>query len=86
MQEQPDVYPAFVRIALEMRRRGRERYSADGIGHVLRWENLVAGRADDFKVNNNYIAMLARKAMDENPELSGFFETRRMRRGTEALV
>lgn len=75
----PDLYPQFVRIALDLRRRGHPRYSADGVGHVLRWHRAVARESNDWKINNNYIALLARKAMAECEELAGFFELRRRR-------
>lgn len=79
--ECPDIYPAFVRIAMDLRRRGHTRYSADGVCHIIRWEMITAGRdRDGWKVNNNYTAMLGRKAMAEFPELAGMFETRRIRR------
>jgi hypothetical protein len=76
----PDVYPAFVRLALEMKRKGRERHSADGLGHILRWQMFISGAGvDDYKFNNNYISAMARKAMAENPELDGFFEIRKLK-------
>lgn len=73
----PDVYRAFVQYALRLKRAGKTRYSADAILHVIRFETDLADNAGDFKINNNFSAPLARKAMAEYPELKDFFETRR---------
>lgn len=77
----PDFYPAFVRVALRLKRSGKDRHSADACLHYCRWERLTSGEKDDdgWKCNNSYSALLARKAMKEYPELDGFFETRRRR-------
>lgn len=78
--EHPDVYQEFVRIALDLRRRGFERYSADGIGHVLRWFVATSGKDDEgWKINNCFISRMAREAMDNHQELRTFFEVRRLK-------
>jgi hypothetical protein len=81
LAEHPDVYAEFVRIALDLRRRGREHYSADAVCHVIRFERITSGKDDDgWKLNNSFTALLARKAMAEHPEeLGGLFETRQRR-------
>ena len=76
----PDVYPAFVRVALSLREHGFKRCSADGVAHVVRWQVATSGRdASGFKINNNVISLMARKAMLECVQLDGFFEVRRLR-------
>ena len=76
----PELLEEFCAIALRLRRAGREHYSSDAIGHILRYERVIDGRdVDSVKINNNFIALLARRAMDNHPELSGFFETRARR-------
>lgn len=72
------LLPEFVRIALDLKKRGFKRYSADGIGHLLRYFTAVNG-GGTFKINNNTISTLARRAMQEYAELDGFFETRRLK-------
>ena len=80
MEACPDVYPAFVRVALSLRERGFKRYSADGVAHVVRWQVATSGHdASGFKINNNVISLMARKAMREHVQLDGFFETRQLR-------
>lgn len=74
-RESHDVYEAFVRMSLKMRRK-RERYSADAILHAVRWERDLADSTSDWKVNNNFSSWLARLAMARHPVLQGFFELR----------
>lgn len=76
----PDVYEEFVRYARLLKSRGRDHYSADAICHVIRFHRITSGKdSSGFKVNNNYTALLARKAMAECPDLDGFFVTRERR-------
>lgn len=78
MLEHPDVYEAFIEIALDLRRKGTRHYSADSIAHVVRWHRETSGKgADGFKINDHFTSRFARKAMAEFPELAGFFELRR---------
>jgi len=74
-----DVYQEFVRIALDLRRRGFERYSADGIGHVLRFHRAMRGDEGGFKLNNDLVSRMAREAMEEHEVLAGFFELRKLK-------
>lgn len=77
----PEAFPMFVRIALEYKRAtGKDRWSADAIIHRMRWEyEVVLKRVDEFKISDHMSSRLSRKAMAENPELVGFFETRTLR-------
>ena len=75
----PSVWSMFVRFAFELIRCGRERYSADALLHRIRWEVAVNTVGDDFKVNNDFAALYARKFREQYPEHAGFFETRERR-------
>ncbi len=70
----PLVLDEFVRIARTLKERGHDRYSADGVLHILRWEGRVK-RLDGeaFRCNNVFSSRLA---MVRFPDLNGFFETR----------
>ena len=64
----------FIRLAIGLRRSGRfKRFGAKAIAERLRWHYLVRGAGDDYAVNNNHTAYLARFAMERAPELRGFF-------------
>jgi len=55
------IWFEFVKLADKMRIRGREHYSARAVLHVLRWERALRDTTqDDFKINNDKSAKLAR--------------------------
>lgn len=73
----PHVYAALRRLALQMRRAGHKQWSTKGAFEVLRWQYaMLTTDASGFKLNNIYTAPYARLLMQQEPELSGFFETR----------
>ena len=71
----PHVYRLLKQLALQMRTSGRERYGIGGLFERLRWEYAIK-TSGEFKLNNNYRALYARKLMAEEPKLAGFFQTR----------
>lgn len=75
----PEVFPAFVEIALQAKREGRERWSADHLLAILRWNHGRLQKDRNWKCNNDFTSRLSRKAMAEVPELEGFFELRALK-------
>lgn len=73
----PHVYTRLRELALEMKRKGINKYSMKGLFEVLRWEHTLKTTGDVFKLNNNYTALYARGLMQEEPELEGFFTLRK---------
>lgn len=73
----PQVYGALRQMALEAKRRGNRQWGMKGLFEVLRWQHAMATEGDPFRLNNNYTALYARLLMDQEPELTGFFELRR---------
>lgn len=71
-----EVCDKFVELAREAKRSGLRRFSADAILHRIRWHFVIEQRRGNWKCNNNWTATLARWAMQECPDLKGFFETR----------
>lgn len=84
-EENPHVYDLLRRFSLQARRRGRTRFSIDAIYHRARWHTQIETTDPDWKLNDHYTSRYARKLMDEEPELEGFFELRDLRR-SGALV
>lgn len=79
-REHPEVYERFCDLVQQLRTRGHKHYSADGILHVIRFHTSVNPKyADrgDFKINNNFTALYARKWQASHPACRDFFETRR---------
>ncbi len=77
--EHPEVYREFVALAREAKAAGMEKGSAKLITEVIRWYRLTRGKdRDGFKINNVYVSRYARLAMEQEPDLAGFFETREL--------
>jgi hypothetical protein len=72
----PHVYKLIVQIAQDLQRRGHKRGGIAFIFERLRWLYAIQTQGEEFKLNNNYKAFYARKVMQENPSLAGFFEIR----------
>ena len=79
----------FIRLAYGLWRRGFKHYGSKGIVERLRWHyhlkkyrgkgvSEYQGARDEWKINNNYTARLARFAEEKEPRLKGFFEKRKM--------
>ncbi len=78
-QDNPHVYLALVRLAMDLVRRGVRQYSINGLFEILRWQYALQTRGEPYRLNNNYRALYARLLMREVPALDGFFETRARR-------
>lgn len=75
----PAIYEALRRFALEAKRSGRMRLGMKALFERVRWFTEIEAKGDTFKVNNNWTASYARLLMEQEPELRGFFETRKAR-------
>lgn len=79
----PHFWNAFVELCLQMKRRGMAHWGAKAATEVLRYQAYVQAYVqtvgDAWKVPNDFTSRLARKAMQEVPELGGFFEVRELR-------
>lgn len=77
LREHPEFWREFVKRTKQLIERGIKHYSADAICHIVRFHSLVDGRdTEQYKVNNNYTALMARKWQEEFPDHADFFETR----------
>ncbi len=79
MAENPHVFDRFCEVALDMISRGVERWSADAVAHVLRWEAVVHTRGDEYRINNSYVRFLAERFVERYPQHADFFERRKRR-------
>lgn len=80
----PELLDHCYSLCLTAKDRGIQRWSADAMFHVLRWESALSTGDLSVKVNNNYSSLAARDLMDAYPELEGFFSLRlRKPRGIE---
>lgn len=69
--DNPEIVNAFEQFLFETIAAGKKVYSSDALFHRVRWWSEIETRkiADDFKLNNNHTAYLARFFMAAYPEL-----------------
>lgn len=75
----PHVWRTFVRLCVDMKRRGLRQWSSKAAFEVMRYMATVQSVGEDFKLPNDFTSRFSRKAMDEVSELVGFFETREIK-------
>lgn len=77
--ENPAVYAELVRRARALRKRGVRRYSIRGLFEAMRYDQTVGTLSADYKLNNDFTALYARKIERTEPGLRGLFATRTRR-------
>lgn len=77
--EHPDVYALFERFAGEMALRGRK-FGVKALAERVRWECEWIKKDDeaDWKINNNHVAYIARRLVQDHPQLKDFVEFRKV--------
>jgi hypothetical protein len=78
-QAHPEIYEEFRAIAHDLLRRGRSHYGSKAILEVIRYNRILSGKDEKFKINNNYSSRYARKLMEEDERFRGFFEVRELK-------
>lgn len=88
-RENPHVWEAFERFALQAWRAGKVRTSAWLIVNRIRWEQEIetkvvegsrSGPEAEFKISNDFIALYARLFLAEHPECGEFFVVKESKR------
>ena len=86
-RQNPMLLKHCYQLCLTAKRRGFQRWSADALFHVLRWETALSTNDLSLKINNNYSSLAARDLMELHPDLEGFFELRiRKPRGIDGQI
>ena len=79
-RDHPDVYQELARLARILKSKGRTHYSIDALMHVVRWNYVISGEpSEDWKLNNDFSSRYARLLMEQEQDLTGFFELRRLK-------
>ena len=73
-QDHPEIYEMFEVFSKKAATK-RSYFSAKAIMHRIRWETMI-GAKEDYKIDDGWISHYARKFMELNPKLDGFFQTR----------
>jgi hypothetical protein len=76
--ENPHVYRQLVRMARDGKAAGATKLGIGMLFEVLRWRHTLRTGGDDFKLNNNYRSYYARLIMENEPDLFGIFEIRKL--------
>tara|TARA_R110000751_G_scaffold35565_2_gene87410 strand:+ start:719 stop:1024 length:306 start_codon:yes stop_codon:yes gene_type:complete len=75
----PEVYSELLKLSFDLKAKGRGKYGVKSLFEIIRWHRAMSTEGDEFKLNNNHAPFYARLIMAQEPELEGFFETRRQR-------
>lgn len=78
-KQHPEVYARLVSLAREAKRMGMDRYGIKALWEVARWSLFVDKGGEEYALNNNHTALMARLIMRQESDLDGFFETRQRR-------
>lgn len=79
----PGVYQALRRLALEAVENKWRRGSISLLYERLRWLYAVQTQGSQYKLNNNWRAFYARMLMDNEEQLSDWFDVRTQKAVTE---
>lgn len=81
--ENPEVYATLRRLAFEWKKRRADRCGMKMLFEVARWQMNLKTTGEPFVLNNNFTSYYARLLMENEPELDGLFQTRKLH-GPEA--
>lgn len=75
------VESEVVRRAARLQAQGFRKYGIAALIEAIRYDHAVKliGPSDGYRINNNVRSLLARRVMEQVPELEGFFATRDLR-------
>lgn len=79
-EHNPRVYKQLVQLAREAKQAGRNRLGIKMLWEVVRWNLSKDLRYDEaFKLPNDYHSRYARLIMEQERDLRGIFNTRKIR-------
>jgi hypothetical protein len=73
----PAVFKLFEKFALQMAERGR-RFGVGQLTERVRWECRFSYEGEDYKINNNHRAYIARRLVEIHPQLENLIEMRKV--------
>tara|TARA_R100000329_G_scaffold125745_2_gene104308 strand:- start:427 stop:807 length:381 start_codon:yes stop_codon:yes gene_type:complete len=76
-QNNPAILLELRRLALQLKAAGHRKYSIKGLFEVLRFNAAIKTTGKKYKLNNNLTPFYARLLMETEPQLKGFFNTRK---------
>jgi len=76
----PEFYALFERFCFEAIERGKTRLSGWLVANRIRWETSVVTQGDDFKINNDFVALFTRLFAVRHPQYQWFFKLKASKR------
>ena len=78
----PHVYTELVKLTRQLVARGFTKVGMRMLWEVLRWNTMMKTihLEGDYKLNDIYFSRYARLIMEQEPDLAGIYETRRLRK------
>lgn len=80
LEMNPDFYPLFEKFTFELIDSGVKKSSAWLVCNRIRWESMIKTVGNEYKISNDFIALLSRKFLSENPAYPKFFTIKEMKR------
>ena len=77
-RDNPGVYRLLVKLTRDLRNRGHLTVSIKMVYEVARWEHYMTTTDPQFKLNNSFTSRYARLLMEQEADLKGIFDTRRL--------
>jgi hypothetical protein len=79
-RDNPDIYLTLARLARQAKASGRQKMGVKMLWEVMRWELIIQSTGSEgYKLNNDFPSRYARLIMEQEQDLSTFFELRRLR-------
>lgn len=79
-ENNPFIYQTLVRLARQAKKAGKGKIGIGMLWEVMRWEHfLETNDGEGYKLNNSYRSRYARLIMEQERDLEGIFETRKLR-------
>ena len=76
----PHVYNELVALCRQAKEAGRPKVGMGQLFEVLRWNrNIQSGPSTEFSLNNNFRSRYVRLIRDQEPDLAGMFEVRKLK-------
>jgi hypothetical protein len=76
----PCVYDRFLDLSFQVYKLGYRKYSAWTVLTAIRFQMDLTTKGEEFKINNDYVALYARKFIQQYPFMVDFFVLRQMKK------
>lgn len=80
-RDNPHIYRLFCKYTWDAINAGRQKLSHWMVINRIRWDaDVLTETEESYKISNDFIALYARKFMEDNPKYTGIFTIKQMKR------